>query len=151
MNHLIQQLQATQTQLKAVIDEFPESKREETLFDKWSLKDVLAHINHWYMHDLNCLRDLKKGKEPYWAPDVNEYNQEGIESRKNKSWDEIYNEFVSLGSGLVEQYESLPSDLWEIRFWKNRKFTPKKFIKIDIEHLGPEHLPEIQKRYKNRF
>ncbi len=122
---------------------YPIDKRKVAIFDKWSLKDVLAHLSNWVVHDIDCLEALKEGREPYWEPDVDEFNARGIEERKDKSWNEVFDEFSNLSKKLVEIYETLPNDLWERDIWKGRGQTAKRFLHEDIEHWRNEHLTEI--------
>ncbi len=145
---LIQEFKNLYKDVKEVIDKFPQDKREEILFDKWSLKNVVAHLNHWCVHDLICFRALKEGKEPYWPPGIDEYNEQGIQARKNKTWNDVYNEFNTLLPKIILEYETLPSGLWSKRFWKAHKFTPLKFLEIDVDHYKNEHLPQLKKYTK---
>lgn len=145
---LLQEFKKLYKETKEIIDAFPLEKREKILFGRWSLKDIVAHLNHWAEHDLMCFKALKEGKEPYWMPDVDDYNAEGVEIRKNKSWKDVYNEFNSLLGQVINEYETLPNDLWKKKFWKNRKFTPLKFLKVDIDHYKSEHLPRLRKYIK---
>jgi hypothetical protein len=127
------------------INKFPENMRETMIFDAWTLKDVVAHLNHWAQHDLNCLYALKNDEEPYWAPDVDLYNQEGVTARKNNSWEEVYTEFKKLTESVISELENLPDELWNKKFWSDRRFTPKLFLDIDIDHYKNEHLPELER------
>lgn len=147
---LIQEFKSLYKEIKKVVDKFPQDKREEILFDKWSLKDVIAHLNHWAVHNLMCFKALKEGGKPYWAPDIDEYNEQGVQIRKNRTWNDVYNEFNTLLPQIILDYETLPQDLWNKRFWENRKFTPLKFLEIDINHYKNEHLPQL-KKYTERF
>ena len=136
-------------EIKSLIKKFPKNKRVEKLFGEWSLKDVIAHLSHWAEHDLNCFEALKKGEEPYWAPDIDEYNMEGVEKRKQESWDTVYSEFVVLMDKVISEYSTLREDLWDKKFWKNRKFTPRVFLDIDVDHYKNEHLPKIKEYAKS--
>ncbi len=132
--------------IKALIDQFPENQTADILVDKWSLKDIVAHLNNWLVHDIDCLTALKEGREPYWEPDVDTFNAQGIVKRKAQSWQQIYTEFVTLGNNLVSIYETLPNNLWNKPIWKNKKEqTAHKFLDEDILHWE-EHLDEIQEK-----
>ncbi len=122
---------------------FPPDQRTQTLFDKWSLKDVLAHLNHWIEHDINCLEALKRGEEPIWEPDVDIFNAQGVDKRKSQTWEEVYKEFEGQGEKLLGLYQSLPDGLWNKEFWQNREETPATFLKENIDHWRGEHLPQL--------
>jgi hypothetical protein len=144
-------IQAKQT-LISTIDKFPESQRLAVLFDTWNLKDIVAHLSNWMVHDIECLSALKEGKEPYWEPDVDGFNAKGIEIRKNKSWEEVYKEFIALGNNLLNIYETLPENLWEVPIWKTRKDqTARRFLKDDIWHWETEHLGDLQEKLQRAF
>ncbi len=142
---LLQKFKYVKQQVKDLIDQFPENKREEILFDKWSLKDVVAHLNHWMVHDIDCLENLLKGEEPYWEPDVEEFNTKGVNARKDKSWDELYVEFTGLIEKLTKLYENLPEELQNKKIWKDKDETPLKFLEEDIHHWEGEHIPALEK------
>jgi len=127
-----------------IIDEWPEENRMTAMFDKWSLKDVVAHLSNWMVHDIDCLSKLKLGEEPYWEPDVEEFNLKGISERKNYDWDKVSVEFVSLGDGLEDIYKTMPDKLWDILIWKSRSETAENFLQEDIIHWKG-HLDELEK------
>ncbi len=146
MQEKIAELKQVKQNLISTIDKFPENQRLTTLFDTWNLKDIVAHLSNWMVHDIDCLSALKEGKEPYWEPDVDAFNSKGIEMRKNRSWEEVYKEFITLGNTLLSMYETLPENLWEVPVWKTRKDqTAYRFLEDDIWHWETEHLPAIQK------
>ncbi len=128
------------------VNMFPSERHNDVLFDKWNLKDVLAHLNHWMIHDIDCLTALKENREPFWELNVDEFNKRGIEERKDKPWDEIYQEFILLGDQLITLYETLPSELWDVPIWKERKLTAKGFLEDDIAHWEGEHLGDLKEK-----
>jgi|GEM_PF-2492785 len=142
---LLREFKKIYKETKDLVNEFPQEKREEILFDKWSLKDVLAHFSNWVEHDLSCFRALEEGKEPFWVPNIDEYNKQGVLDRENKKWEDIYAEFSMLFNQLIIKYETLPENLWGEKFWGSREFTPRKFLEGDIKHLGKDHLPQLKK------
>lgn len=143
MQDKIDQLKKVRADILHFASQYPADKREIAIFDKWSLKDVIAHLSNWIVHDIDCLEALKEGREPYWEPDVDEFNARGVKERKSKSWNEIFDEFGNLSQKLVEIYEKLPDDLWEKDIWKGRGQTAKRFLHEDIEHWRNEHLTVI--------
>ena len=150
-NKKIEEFKKIYLEIKELIDSFPKEKRDEILFDKWSMKDVISHLNHWAKHDILCLislSHLEPNKEPYWVPNIDDYNKQGVESRKNKSWEEVYDEFNFLLNKLILEFENLPKENWNKRFWESRDFTPSKFLDIEIKHYKEEHIPQIRE-YSN--
>lgn len=131
--------------VKVLIDQFPKQKRNEVLFDKWSLKDVVAHLSAWMEDDLKALRNLKKGKKTFWEPDLDAFNEKGVSTRKGKSWDAVYKEFTDLIEDLNNEYLSLSEELFNTEMWKNHKGTPARSLKVDIRHWEEEHIPSLTK------
>lgn len=144
----IDRLTNVHSRVKKLIEQYTPERREIVIFDKWSIKDVVAHLNHWMVHDIDCLDHLMKGKEPYWHTNNDEFNRKGIIFRKNKSWAEIYNEFNLLLEKLASAYRNLPADLQNKPIWKGYNSTPLKFISDDIRHWEGEHIPALESNLK---
>lgn len=142
---LIEEAEKARRKVKDLIDRFPLEKREDTLFDKWSLKDVVTHLNTWMVHDIDCLESLKRRVEPYWEPDVDEFNERGVGLRRSKSWAEVYFEFTSLIKKLESLYRELPEELFEVNIWKNHDEMVVKFLEGEVKHWEGEHVPQLEK------
>lgn len=127
------------------IDTFPIDKRESILFDKWSLKQILIHMVFWDTCIAENIAFLKKGQEPPFYGKVNDFNQLSIEKGKNWDWKKTYHEFINAGKRLIGEYETLPEEKWDQKFWKTKNSTPKKLLHIVTKHYSHEHLPEIIK------
>ncbi|MEK7524988.1 MAG: hypothetical protein AAB548_01290 [Patescibacteria group bacterium] len=145
---LIEKTENVRNRVRDLVDHFPPEKREEILYDRWSLKDVVAHLNTWMIHDVGCLESLMKGIEPYWEPDVDEFNERGVSARRDKSWEDVYVEFVLLMEKLNRIYRQLPEDLFEMKIWKDHDETAVKFLEGEITHWEGEHIPLLEKTLK---
>lgn len=148
MQERIEEFKKARLNLLRAIDNFPKDKREEILFGKWNLKDTVAHISGWDLITIKTLRSVKKSKSLNWVGSVYEFNKNSLEKRKKWSWQKVYKEFVKLGGEITKEYEGVPEKLWNKRIWKNRSFTPQKFLEIDIRHYRDEHMPQIVKATK---
>ena len=146
--HLLEKFIKVKHRVKSLIDEYPPEKREQILFDKWSLKDVIAHLNTWMEDDLRALKNLKGGKKSYWEPDIDAFNAKGVDIRKNRSWSVVYKEFDHLVSKLIETYETLPEELYEAQIWGKHKGTPMRSLQTGIEHWEEEHIPSLESNLK---
>lgn len=144
MNKLIAEFKIARIKLLKALDNFQENKREQMLFDKWTLKDLVAHINAWDAHEADIIISLKEGRKPYWVPDVDKFNALTVSARKSWDWQEVYNEFNHNTKKLLNLYETMPIDLWNTRFWQDRRFTPKHTLEKHIEHYLGEHLSKIE-------
>ncbi|MFZ3302007.1 MAG: ClbS/DfsB family four-helix bundle protein [Microgenomates group bacterium] len=144
----IDRLKKVHQSVKELIDRYPTERRESVIFDKWSLKDVVAHLSVWLEDDVNALNNHMEGKESYWWPDVDEFNEKGVNARKELSWDEVYMEFTTLIGKLHEAYEKMPDDLFEKKMWGKHNGTPLRSINVDIEHWEGEHIPSLESNLK---
>jgi hypothetical protein len=134
-------------QITTLIRNCSQSQRDSVLFDKWRLKDLVAHLSNWMAHDIECLTALKENREPYWEPDVDEFNAKGIEARKELDWNVVYEEFINLIQRLINTYETMPAGLWEKPIWtKYKDQTPCKFLEDNISHWQNEHLEDIKQK-----
>ena len=148
MNKRVEKFEGIRNEVTSVINRFPKEERLDVLFGDWSLKDIVAHLNNWMIHDINCLKALKEGKEPYWEPEVNEFNRIGIEARKAMGWEEVYKEFVDLGEELLKLYSTLSDNLWNKPIWKGKSETAERFLEEDISHWEGEHLGDLKGKLK---
>ena len=145
MTKEIEKLSQLRTELIKLIDDFPVDKRLEILFDKWSLKDVLAHLCGWDRLTADALTNLNQGKQSEWGKGVNEMNADNVAKRKERNWDEVYKEFINNSQDMINKYSSLADDLWDKPLYPNKKFSPAKFLKIDIDHYQ-EHIEAIKSK-----
>ena len=139
----LEEFKQVKHEVKALINLFPPSRREEVMFDKWTLKDVVAHLSQWMEDDLHALNNLVQGKKSYWYPDIERFNKEGVDKRKNLSWSVVYDEFITLIKNLEAAYTNLPVKLQESDMWENHEGTPLRSLKVDIEHWSDEHVPSL--------
>ncbi len=146
VQQLISELEAAIKEITNAVTNFPEYKREEALFGKWSLKDVMAHYCGWNLLTIKELGMLISGKPPInWIKEsqLDAFNKYEVEKRSAKSWTEIYEEFVKSWQDLVDKYKSLDEDHWKSQYGPGVEDTPHRSINLDIEHIQ-EHLVEIE-------
>jgi hypothetical protein len=144
-NKLILELKKVRLELISAIDKFPKEKREEILFDKWSLKDILSHLSGWDKFTIQKINEFLNGKIPRWEISIDKFNDLNVTKNKNKPWNEIYDEFVKLSLQNIKSYKIIPTTKHDSLIWKDKKYTPKKFLMIDIDHYKNEHLSKILK------
>lgn len=150
MGGLIGDFKRARLALIQVLKNFPEDRRNEILFDRWSLKDLLAHMSGWMIAATNNVKFLKKGNIPPWVESINDFNKNNVEKRKNWDWDQVYQELVKTSRKFIEKYEGLPKELWQKKYWPKRSFTPKKILEIEVKHWRDTHLPQITKLTKSK-
>ena len=144
MDEKIKDLEKARIELKKVIDEFPEGRREEILFDKWSLKDTLSHFSGWNMLRVQQIKDFLVGNPVTWLEDWDGFNWENVNSRRSKTYDEVYAEFVKSMDDVIKGFQSIPQDMVENPWWPGHPYNALSSIQTDIGHWRDDHLPGIR-------
>lgn len=143
-NPLVDEFQAEFEEMQRIMSDVNPENREQKKFGAWSIKDVLAHLTGWAKHDIACLKSLTGDKVAYWDNSIDRMNKTFIKKRRKRTWEVVYVEFVNTTNDLIEMYESLPEDLWNVKIWTDKDNTPISFIEGDIQHYR-DHLREIDK------
>lgn len=146
MKDLVDEYKQVRLEFIQIISKFPENKREEVLFDKWSLKDIIAHLSGWTDHQIDVFRDLKIGKIPESPGLVKNYNDEQVNKRSKWSFEKVLEEFLSSTDKLIKEFENLPKSLLDKKIWPDKRFTPKIYFEFELEHYTKVHLPQIKKK-----
>ena len=148
MDNKIKELEEVCNEITEAVENFPQDKRESLLFDKWGLKDVVAHITGWNVQRVSELDALLEGKTIRKISDFDSFNENSINARKNLSWDVVVKEFVDSCKDLVGAFNSIPTELIDMEVWPDSTMTPRIWLQIDTDHIKLEHLPEIRKIFK---
>lgn len=128
-----------------IVSKFPKDKNLEKLFDEWDLKDVIAHFVGWDVEFTNALKSLIKGeKYTYWGK-IYEFNDKVVKSSKGKTWDQVLTEFEKSGKDFIDTYNSIPDELMEVKIWKDKIYTPKRILEINIHHYEKAQFVQIKK------
>ncbi len=142
---LVNQFTQVRKDFLEALKQFPKDKVEEILFGEWSLKDVLSHFAGWDKFFTEILRLLKEGQDiPHWG-NINKFNEKSVGRRKDWSWDEVYDEFVSAGEQFIKEYSDLPEELANSLFWGGKGYTPIKILKVNVHHYEKTQLLEMKK------
>jgi hypothetical protein len=143
-DRVAQFVQACDDLLEA-LEHFPAHKIEEPVCGTWDLRCVLAHIAGWDGYFIEIVERLRAGeKVPYWG-DMDAFNEVLVEERKDRTWDEVKDEFVKVGEDFIAMYSGLEEELWSKRLWEQGKPTPAWVVEINAEHYR-DHLEEIDKK-----
>jgi hypothetical protein len=116
MDIKVNKLQKVHKQILELIDSTPQSKRNEKLFGKWTLREVLAHLSGWDKYTSDLIDGLIRGKERKWGGRVSQFNLNSIKDREGKSWDEIYKEWKKESQRLIDSYNNIPKEYMDQRF-----------------------------------
>lgn len=149
MNELVKEYIEARQELINLVSKFQKEKRENVLFGNWTLKDIIAHLTGWAEHQTEVLQNLRKNKINKRIENIQAYNRQSVAKRKVINLNETYEEFIKITDSLISEYMDLPKNLWKKTIWKNKKYTPEKYITIEIRHYRKTHGPQIQEFLKN--
>lgn len=148
LTKLISDFKNARVKLIGEINKFPKNKREEILFDQLNLKDVVAHFAAWDIYFTDSLKLLSAGKAvPYWGK-INDCNAKAVSERKNWNWEKIYKEFLKAGEEFIKEYSKTSDLILGKPFWPGKKYTPLRFLEINIDHYLNAQLKEIERLNK---
>lgn len=140
------ELKRARDELFSAVESFPADKRPDVLFDKWSLKEILSHINGWNLLRIMELNLLLQNKPIDKIADFDACNLMFVKERTGKSWDYVYSELITSSNALVGAYSKLPEKVFTSKIWNDSRKTVLDWLRIDLDHWA-EHLKEI-KKYK---
>ena len=124
---------------------FPVDKAHEPLFGGWDLKDVMAHFVGWDVEFINALKSFAQHeKYDYWGK-IYVFNERVVNESKEKSWETILSEFKQSGQVFIDVYKEIPEELMEVKIWKDKIYTPKRILEINIHHYEKAQLVQIKK------
>lgn len=144
---LIQDLVKANSHLLKAIDLMPDKE----LVDKWSKKEVLAHIAGWYEEGVGATPKILRGEKPNsFRLSVDGYNKRSVEKRKNKSIKNILEEMEDLHKKWIELVKKLNED--QITSFYGTKLGNKQInllwmINEAISHDNA-HAEELEKKFK---
>lgn len=136
MNQLVNDLARAREELLETIEKIDQKKAVKVILGEWSLKDIVAHLTGWAEYQIAVLKAIKSGNLPPDCGSVQGYNEQSTSSRKNLPWGKVYEEYKEKGQQLVDEYKSLPDELWTK--------SVEKLIKIETRHYAETHLPQIK-------
>lgn len=142
---LINKLKQANDELIIAIDSFPKEKREATIFDQWTLKQVMGHISGWNLLRLKELSLFLNNKPITKITDFETYNKHLIAEREGKDWEYLYDELKTSCEKLIEVYTNINPESFNKKIWNDSTKTVKDWLLIDLDHWNREHLTEIKK------
>ncbi len=136
--------------LMKTVNKFPKHRREEKLFDDWSLKDILIHLTGWAAHQTETLKTFKQGRTKTAPSNLKaSINEVLVSNHQTTGFETVHLNFVSQTDELITEYESLPKSSWNKKIWADKDTTPKDYIQIEINHYKNTHGPKIEQALKD--
>jgi len=147
IDKLIQNLIAANSRLLKSVALMPDKE----VVDKWSKKEILAHIAGWYEEGVDATPKILKGEKPNsFRYSINGYNKKSVEKRKDKAISIILKEMQLLHKKWIEQIKKL--DDKQVTDFHGTMLGKKQInllwmINEAISHDNA-HAKELEKKYK---
>src|SRR3989344_840808 len=147
IDKLIQNLIAGNSRLLKSVALMPDKE----VVDKWSKKEILAHIAGWYEEGVDATPKILKGEKPNsFRYSINGYNKKSVEKRKDKAISIILKEMQLLHKKWIEQIKKL--DDKQVTDFHGTMLGKKQInllwmINEAISHDNA-HAKELEKKYK---
>lgn len=101
---LLKDLKDNHVRLMKAIKNMPEDLK----IDKWSKKEIAAHITGWYEEGIDALPKILSGEKPNsFRYSINGFNKRNLEKRKDGNLEKIYKEAELLHTTLVNLIKKL--------------------------------------------
>lgn len=147
MTDLVTQFRSASKDFFETVSSFPATKREEIIFDKWSLKDVVAHLVGWDEHFIEELDNLINNQieKSIWVT-VSSLNRNSTAKFKNTSYQDLIKIYQQTSLKLINKLTNLDKIYWDKPLFPEKKNrTPQKYLSIWIQHVT-DHLIDIKHR-----
>jgi hypothetical protein len=137
------ELEEVVNKLITLVDEFPIKLRDKSLFDKWTIREVVIHITGWNLQRIGELEDIIAGKEIEIINDYDLFNRQVIIQKRYQDWNAVHQDLKMSCRDLVSAFKAVPEEIALKKVWPQHSMTPAKMIQIDIEHIQDEHITQL--------
>jgi hypothetical protein len=127
----------------------------ETLLvtEKWTVRDVLAHLAGWAVWDLHATQQIIETGCADFFPitNVDAFNAQNVADRSNRTWEQLVDEMEQAQADWIELLTTLSDeDLFiSTRFCSPEWKTLADWVQIALEHEA-EHARAIQAWLESR-
>ncbi len=105
-------LQLANEEERTFITGLDKKERIETgEIDRWSAKDIIAHIVYWNDYMVSNILATLRNENPDVRGDFNKINAEVFEVNKNKSWDDILADLERVHNSAIECVKTIPDEM----------------------------------------
>lgn len=114
----IQFLKNNHKKLEKVINGLKKSQMvEKIILEKWTTKDILAHISAWNLELTKATDDLLNDEKPWFINEEEltegEFNEIETKKRKSLSLDQVLEEWQTSFVELIRRVKNLSTSEWE--------------------------------------
>jgi uncharacterized protein (TIGR03083 family) len=93
----------------------PEDKQRSTVYEQWTVKEMLAHIAAWDRELVRGLDELLVGRRPALAGyGEADFNARVVEASRALPLDQVLAEFRDAHEALMDRIEALTDGQWEL-------------------------------------
>lgn len=145
---LIKQLNSARIRLLKIMSKLPDEGR---LVDRWSKKEILAHIAGWEEEGVVCIPQILKGEQPKsFKMSIKQFNEDHVNKRKNKTIIDILEELSDLRDQFIIKITCLLDE--QINGYYGTTLGKKQInvlwvINEAISHDN-NHAKELEEKYK---
>jgi hypothetical protein len=138
---LLQQLNETVSQLLATCQALTEPER--LVYERWSAKDVLAHLTFWHESFARNVRDLAQGIKPTPLKGrLSDLNQQGVDEMRSLTLAQVSQRLMT-AQALIREHILNPK-LTSIPYRKgSRDYSPEEHLELVIGHIQL-HLKDVR-------
>ncbi|MCA9382595.1 DinB family protein [Candidatus Dojkabacteria bacterium] len=140
----VEDFKKVRMELLEFVQDLTPAQKNSKAFDKWTLKEVLAHMSGWDLQNVEDLDEMLQSRETPWIPNFDEYNNHSVAEAEDLSFSEVYQNFLESGAVFIETYKNLPAEVVAIHLWHGHDHTPISLLEENISHYT-NHLAEMKK------
>ncbi|HEX6304010.1 MAG TPA: ClbS/DfsB family four-helix bundle protein [Anaerolineales bacterium] len=147
---IITALEESREDFLDLIEGLPGEDMLATVFDNWSLKDVLAHLTMWEAELVKLMFQAQQGRKPttvhFTSESVDERNAKWYRQNKDRPLDRILDDFHGVRNQTIRRVESFSErDLTDPNRYPWLDGTPLwRWIADDSFEHEAEHMAHIR-------
>jgi hypothetical protein len=150
-NRLIDQLRLERESFERTISPLsPTQMAQLEIVDRWTVKDIMAHITAWEVELLRWLDSASHGYSPdipgpaEWTPFIEQFNSQAHMENRSRTLDDVLDSFKRVYSRVLDELQALPKDssdpYWSV--WRDGR-PPWDLFGTYYEHYR-EHRKQIK-------
>lgn len=155
----IQFLKENHRKLENIINRLKENQiTKDIISDKWTSKDIIAHISAWNSELKKAIDNLLNYEKPWFINEEElteaEFNEKETQKRKNWTVEQILREWQSSFEELIQRIEDLSNSEWEYQtqfeWTKDMPVTVNSLFEYTYKGEGHEggHAKQIEEYYR---
>jgi uncharacterized protein (TIGR03083 family) len=146
---LLAKTRDARSRIDAAIARVPDDRMNEvSLYERWTIKDFVAHLAVWERYALDVADALSNGREPtyhFGTVPVDRINDATYVANKDRSLEDVRAEAVATYAALLTMIETAPDELlFDGTYWPYTQGYPfVAWIRSNADEHYDEHLPDV--------